>query len=340
MADPDPAVRDLLRAATERLRRDLSDAPAGSAETPYLDALVLLGLASGEPTERLLASLPDPVAPDVRARFHSLLDRRAAGVPVSYLRGSKEFYGRDFLVSPSVLVPRPETELLVELTLALADHRDMDGPQRPHGEARHGGRAPRGSAHQAPSSDAAQPPDAAPLPGARPLHVHDACTGSGCVAVTLAAERPGLLVSVSDVDEAALAVARENATRIAPGRISFWRSNLLSALGPECDRLGLPAPAIITANPPYLTDEEYERLRRAGWPEPERALRAGPDGLALVRTLARQAVTVLAPGSYLVMEVGAEQGDSSARILRDAGFGEARVHKDYAGRDRVVVGRR
>lgn len=293
-------VRDLLRWATRSIASCLAGAPAGSAGTPYLDALVLLAHATGIPTERLLAMLPDELAADAARQFTTLVRERCTGTPVSYIRGFKEFYGREFVVSPAVLVPRPETELLVEAALEALDASNAGA-----------------------------------------LHLHDACTGSGCVAITLAAERPDLLVTASDVDEGALAVAATNRDRLLNGvPLELWRSDALASLDDSLSRRSLPAPWIITANPPYVTDTEYRVMEEAGWPEPAHALAAGPEGLAVIRTLARQAVTALPSGGYLILEIGADQGAASARILSQAGFSTVRVRKDLAGRDRVVVGLR
>jgi release factor glutamine methyltransferase len=295
-------IRDLLRWATGRLSDCLQDAPAGSAETPYLDALVLLSLATAEPIERLMASLRDEIGEQAAARFTRYLDQRCAGLPVSYIRGSKEFYGRDFTVTPAVLVPRPETELLVEIALdSLAD------PGIPT--------------------------------GAGPLHVHDACTGSGCIGITIAAERPDVIVSASDIDPAALEIAAVNRDRlVGRDRVALWESDLLDGASAEFRARVLPQPVIVTANPPYLSDTEYRILRGAGWPEPERALAGGPDGLDVVRRLIRGAVTVVVPGGYLMVEIGADQGEQCARVFDQEGFERVCVRQDLAGRDRVVTG--
>lgn len=301
-------VRDVLHWATMELRQCLQDAPSGSAETPYLDSLLLLSLATGEPTERLLAALPDEVGEDALRRFVRLLDQRCRGTPVSYLRGTKEFYGREFCVNPAVLVPRPDTELLVESAIGIVDSLATE-------------------------------------PGS--LHLHDAFTGSGCIALTIAAERPDIMVSGSDVDDSALLVATANRARLLPPatrpsgeRVPFWRSDVLDAAPREIRARELPAPKIITANPPYLTDSEYEGLRGRGWPEPEAALRGGADGLDLVRKLALQAVTLLPPLGYLLVEVGSQQRSTGMGILADAGFDDIEVQRDLAGRDRVLVARR
>lgn len=306
-------VRSALRWATGQIRACLGGAPEGSAETPYLDALVLLAHAMGEPTERVMASMPDELPGAASERFAAYVEQRCAGAPVSYIRGMKEFYGREFLVSPAVLVPRPDTEILVEEALRLVDLVGGDEPAPAHATAE---------------------------PGASPLHVHDACTGSGCVAITIAAERPTIRVSASDVSGDALSVARRNAERLAGERVAIWHSDLLAALAEESARRDLPAPRIITANPPYLTDTEYRKMRDAGWPEPAQALAAGDSGLSIIRALAREAVTAVPHGGYLVLETGPEQGAAGRSILEGAGFTDVRVSTDLAGRDRVVSGRR
>ncbi len=305
-SSPDPLVRELLRWATSRLSECLREAPFGSGETPYLDSLLLLSFATGEPTERLLAMLPDTVDEKTVMRFVGLVAERCRGIPVSYIRGVKEFYGRDFVVSPAVLVPRPDSEILVEAALSLVDQ----AAEREN------------------------------------LHLHDACTGSGCIAVTIAAERPHVVVSASDIDPETLQIAAENRDRLlgpAPAadwtRLHLWQSDLLLGLRDECRRRGLENPGIITANPPYLTDTEYATLRASSWPEPEHALRGGRDGLDPLRRLAAQAVTALPPGGYLVVEIGPEQGTIACAILEERGFGEIEIRTDLAARDRVVLGR-
>ncbi|MFW6312404.1 MAG: peptide chain release factor N(5)-glutamine methyltransferase [Spirochaetota bacterium] len=293
-------VRRLLRWATTRLRACLAEAPAGSAETPYLDSLLLLSLASGESSERLMASMPDELPRPAVARFAELVEQRCTGMPISYIRGRKEFYGRDFTVSPDVLVPRPDTEILVETALEIIDAWDGEPP-----------------------------------------HVHDTCTGTGCVAITIAAERPSVAVSASDISPAALEIARRNSHDILARPLrGIWKSDLLEGLEQKWAELDLERPAIITANPPYLTDNEYRIMRSSGWPEPEQALRAGTDGLDLIRRLSGQAVALLPPGGYLVMEMGSQQGARGAEILEERGFSGVDIRRDLAGRERVAVARK
>ena len=300
-------LRDALLAARARIEEAGKSAPPGSADTPYLDALVLLAEATGQPKEKLLASPDQPLSSDAAVRFETLVAGRCAGKPVSYLLGRKEFYGRTFAVNESTLVPRPETELLVELALSLVDSagRNRGGPG----------------------------------PADGPLHIHDACTGSGCVAITIKAERPESLVTASDISPPAVETARLNATTIlgneAP-RIEV--ADGLEAI-PLLVRDGLPPPVIVTANPPYLTDNEYGALSARQWPEPRLALEAGPDGLSVIRRIAARATRVLSPGAWLLIEIGATQSGQVGEIFYRAGLTDIAVHQDLAGLDRVCVAR-
>ena len=293
-----PTYRELLSDAVPRITDALRDAVEGSADTPWLDAVVLMRHASGQSQERLIAAMTDPVDASVAQRFESLVERRCAGLPVGYVVGSKEFYGRDFRVTEDVLVPRPDTETLVEVILDL-------------------------------------------LRGCGSAHIHDACTGSGCVAITVAAEAE-CTVSASDVSAAALAVAEHNAMNLLTRdrQPFFFPSDLLTELPDALRRYGLPAPVIVSANPPYLTDTEYMELTRRGWPEPEIALRGGTDGFETLERLAWQALPILARDGYLVVETGSTQGPRVRSILRSAGFLEVRTVRDLGGRERVCVGKR
>jgi len=192
-------------------------------------------------------------------------------------------------VDERVLVPRPETELLVERALAAA--REAAGPVR----------------------------------------LHDACTGSGCVAIACAHELRELEVSVSDLSPDALEVCRSNARRLLGRELDARVSDLLAAV---------PGPfEVVTANPPYLTDDEVARMRADGWPEPELALAGGPDGTDAARRLIPQALARLVPGGTFLMEIAPAQADELAGELERAGFREVRALDDYSGRARLLAGR-
>jgi len=283
------------------IREALNDAAAtlrnARLDTPYLDAVLLLCHTLAVPKERLFADLREAMPEGALPTLRADIDRRIAGVPVSYIRGMKEFYGREFLVDSRVLVPRPDTEILVDAALGLVDSN----------------------------------------PNVR--RVHDVCTGSGCVAITLKAERPTLSVSASDLSASALDVAGENAARLLRSEdartdplVSFSRSDLLAEVAGNFD--------LITANPPYLTSEEYAQMRSEGWPEPAMALDGGNDGLVLVRRLVIEAVECLDRNGYLCVETADPQVSSARTIMANAGFADVMTHTDLAGRGRVTVGRK
>jgi release factor glutamine methyltransferase len=244
----------------------------------------------------------DEVPAGVLDRFTPLLERRLAGTPISYIRGIKEFYGYEFVVNPAVLVPRPETELLVDEVLRIIELFNA------------------------------------------PLHVHDCCTGSGAVAIAIAAEasRRGsadLTVTASDISTHALAVAENNAKRLLPHSrpLLMAKSDLLTGLD-EPPLSQIPRPLVITANPPYLTTKEYEVLSSAGWPEPRLALVSGHSGLDHLTTLSRQAFEYLLPSGWFISEIGAGQGESAIELLSLAGFTDCTLGEDLAGKTRICRG--
>ncbi len=260
--------------------------------SPFLDAALLLAHAMDLSKDRLLASMPDEVSAPALDAYRALIARRASGEPVAYLVGHKEFYGRRYAVDSRVLIPRPDTELLVEVALSLLD--------------RAGG-------------------------GARwPVRCHDAFTGSGCVGITLVAERPDLLVSTSDASEGALAVCRDNARAVLGRELDARSGDILSAATAPLD--------LITANPPYVPAAFTDGMMALGSREPRLALDGGEKGLDLYPRLATQAFALLAEGGALVVEIGEEQGPAVQEIFEDAGFTEVAVYGDLAGHDRVVSG--
>jgi release factor glutamine methyltransferase len=242
--------------------------------------------------DRILASMPDEVAAPALEAYRALVARRASGEPVAYLVGHKEFYGRRYAVDSRVLIPRPDTELLVEVALSLLD--------------RAGG-------------------------GERwPARCHDAFTGSGCVGITLAAERPDIHLSVSDASAGALAVCALNARAILGRGLDARIGNILSAATVPLD--------LITANPPYVSASFTDGMMAEGSREPRLALDGGEAGLDLYPELVAQAFALLVEGGALAVEIGEEQGPAVQEIFEDAGFGEVAVYGDLGSHDRVVSG--
>ncbi len=274
---PEPgraSVGEAVLAAAGRLS-------AAGVETPRLDAELLLGEVLG--LERAGLVMEAGAALDARAalRFGELVARREAREPVAYILGRREFRRIWLSVDRSVLVPRPETELLVEVALTL-------------------------------------PAD---------VRVADVGTGSGAVALALADERPDLAVTGIDISEAALTVARGNELRLGKG-VRFVRADLLDGEGFEA----------VLANLPYVADGQRVSLAPeiTGY-EPELALFGGWDGLTLIRRLlGRLPVGV----RFVAVEIGAGQADPVASLLQAAGLAEVERHRDLAGQERVLVGRR
>lgn len=269
-------MRMALAVATAELRDAGCDSPRLDAELLLADALGATRTALHLRPERILTAAESD-------RFAQLLARRRAREPVAYLLGRKGFRRIELQVDARVLVPRPETELLVEVALAL----------------------PRGA------------------------RVADVGTGSGAVALALKHERPDLRVVATDISADALAVARANARALALD-VAFAHGDLL-------DPVDGPLDAVLS-NPPYVPDGDRDALApEVAVHEPALALFAGPDGLDVYRRLVAAAV---ARAPFVALEVGAGQAAAVGALLRDAGMGEVRAHRDLAGIERVVVGRR
>jgi release factor glutamine methyltransferase len=256
------------------------------------DAGVLARFALGWDGATWLTRLGEAAPDDFVAAFPPLIARRAAREPVAYITGQREFYGRSFLVTPDVLIPRPETELLVDTAL---EHLRTRRP--------------------APS-------------------LVDVGTGSGCLAITLALECPAARVIATDVSAAALGVARRNAARLGvAGRIDFRLGALLGDLDEPVD--------LVVSNPPYVAAGDRASLAADVREfEPHVALFGGADGLAIVRDLVPLAARALAPGAWLILEIGAGQADAVGAIVRDAGLQAIGVRPDLQGIPRVLVAAR
>jgi release factor glutamine methyltransferase len=292
---PSPArwtVKDVLRWTTSRFEE------RGIA-TPRLDAEILTAHALSLPRVQLYVQFDRPLTPTELTAIRESVKRRQAGESVAYVIGKKEFWGLDFAVDARVLVPRPDTETLVDEALARV------------------GKTP-------PAGEVAEP---ATVP--TPPRIADVGTGSGAIAVTLAKTRPDASVFATDVSPDALAVARANAERHGV-LITFLEGNLEAPLIP------LAPFDLITANLPYVPTAEIAGLAPEVRAEPVGALDGGPDGLELVRRLITAAPVLLAPGGALVLEVGAGQAQATARLCEAAGLTDVRVRRDLGEIERVV----
>jgi release factor glutamine methyltransferase len=312
--------------AREALREGA--AALSGTESPFLDASLLLAAALGTDRTALLAAGPESLGTGELASYRSHLEARARGMPVAYILGYKEFWGRRFSVDPRVLVPRPDTEALVEAALKLGDiisRARMDGESM-------------GRTEGGPS-------------GLPRLRVHEACCGSGCVAISLAAERPGWLVSASDLSDGALEVASANAEAILGrgrgslhrpgGPLGLERSDLLSFLFSRGDEHSARGSFdLVLANPPYVPSAEAKALLGRGWSEPPMALDGGEDGLDLVRRLVPEAARALAPGGALLVEADGGQAGAVEELFRASRFTDIEAVLDLGGRARVTSGRK
>ncbi len=264
-------------------RAQLLDSP-----TPDLDARLLLGHLLGVSQTYLIAYGERLLSAEEESRYRALIKRARQKEPIPYLIGHAPCFGLEFQVTPDVLIPRPETEQLLDLALAWAKPR-------------------------------------------QPLNAVDVGTGSGCIAVCLAAHLPQATVQAVDISPGALAVARHNAQQHVEGRIQFHQGDLLTPIQGDLD--------LIVANLPYITESEWTMLDDGvKLYEPEVALKGGDDGLDLIRNLLRQAKSKLNPGGAIFLEIGWKQGSDCQQVAQ-AYFPAAQTEmvSDYAGNDRIVV---
>lgn len=297
-----------------------------TSASPQLDAEVLLCHFLNLNKTQLLMKQNEELADDVKPKLDDAVARRAAGLPIAYITGHKEFYGYDFIVSPAVLIPKPDTEILVEravdVILSMMDAR-----------------------------------------GENLLTVCDMCTGSGCIAIAVAKtlledERvpPEQLpkFTLADISEPALDIARRNATallsdhgRLVMSRFNFVRTNLFDAI---TDAIKYD---VILSNPPYIPHTMVDELLKDGRSEPRLALdgditltgdralatdgsgKAADDGLEIIRNLIPQAQAHLAPRGTVLMETGEYNAEATAALAEAAGF-NTEIHRDLEGQLRVV----
>ncbi|MCH5186851.1 MAG: peptide chain release factor N(5)-glutamine methyltransferase [Oscillospiraceae bacterium] len=254
-----------------------------NSETPLLDARVLLSFV----TKTNAALLFRPLTEDEERLFNGLIERRAAGEPVAYIVGEKEFMGLSFSLNKDTLIPRPDTETVVEFLLE-----------------RYKGRAPK---------------------------ILDLCCGSGCIGISLCHYLPDSKAVLADIAEGALKASEENAKRHGlSDRVYVCRIDVLTeALGSGYD--------IIVSNPPYIPSAVTDTLEVTKT-EPRLALDGGESGLDFYRAITPKAMSALNPGGTLAFEIGYDQSESVSSILRENGFVNTLVKKDYGGNFRLAAG--
>ncbi len=286
------SVADLARWATDDFR-------ARGLESPRLEAELIVAFALGITRVEVIVHGARIVADDELVRLRELVKRRRAREPMAYLRGEREFYGLTFKVDRRVLVPRPDTETLIDVAVARTPAFALGG------------------------------------------RVLDLCTGSGCVAITLAKQRPTTDVVATDLSADALAVARANATRLGAYNVAFLQGDLFGAVRHARLPWSPPRFELVVSNPPYIPTAECEKLMPDVREfEPRMALDGGPDGLAFYRRIVHEAPEFLAREGLLAVEVGAGEAEDVARLFAGAGFTAVETTRDLARVERVVAGRR
>lgn len=252
-----------------------------------MEARVLAAFTWGVAPSWLIAHDTDSLNPEQIARFYAVLARRLEGEPIAYITGYREFYGREFNVSPDVLIPRPETELLVELALAR-------------------------------------------IPIGQSIQVLDLGTGSGCIAISLALERPQACITTIDCSAAALAIARLNKKK--------WNANLTLLESDWFSALGNLKFDLIVGNPPYVAEDDPHLSSGDVRYEPASALRSGKEGMGALSHIIREACTFLNISGCLLLEHGHNQRLPVQNAFHLSGFGETTTRQDLAGKDRVTSG--
>jgi release factor glutamine methyltransferase len=301
------------------LKLGIAQLRAADVSSHTLAAELLLLHATGRSRTSLYSHPEDELSEIESQKYFSMIERRAAGVPTQHLTGKQEFWGLQFEVTPDVLIPRPETEHLIEVALDRLALRDLRSKQSQNmsGEG---------------------------------LLIADIGTGSGCIAIALAKELPAAKVYALDISPAALTVAQRNATRLNfAARITFLESNLLEnlSLGPPRTRRSAIMDHqsscfdLIVSNPPYIARREAETLaREVREHEPAVALFGGEEGYELYADLISQSAGLLKPGGILVLELGHDSLPAVRPLLDTPQWTNVGVTHDLAGLPRILSAER
>ena len=264
------------------------DTLAAVSDSALLDAEVLLCLALNKQRSHLRAWPDLQLQPEHLSAFKALLEQRRQGMPVAYITGNREFWSRDFQVTPDVLIPRPDTELLIELSLNLI-----------------------------PANEAAK--------------IIDLGTGSGIIAITLAAERPHAHISATDFSLAALRIAQLNADKHHINNIQFYQSDWFADIPNTKFNL-------IISNPPYIAEDDSHLQQGDVRFEPQTALCAAERGLGDIKTIADAARNYLEPCGHLLIEHGYDQQQQVQALFKDLQYDKVQTYTDLSGQPRVTYG--
>ena len=279
-------ILKLLHWTTDYFKRNKVSEPRPSAE-------VLLAHLLSKDRLFLYLNYDRPMTAEELAAFRTLVKRRLAGEPNQYITGMQEFWSLPFRVNPDVLIPRPETEVLLETVLEFLGSPDPE------------------------------------------VRVLDLGTGSGAIAVALARELGAVSIVATDSSLAALRLAQENAMlNQIDSKIHFVCADMFSAFSTFSPKF-----SVVATNPPYVSHAEFSNLSpEIREFEPRYALDGGPDGLAAVRHIIKEAPTVLSQAGALIIEIGAKQAESIFALVEDSQHYQSyRIIKDYSGLDRVLL---
>ncbi len=283
-------LKDALALAVDRLT-------AAHVGSPRMNAELLLMFTLGRDRAYLFAHPEYELTAEEQARYQAALGQRTRGVPAQYITGHQEFWGMDLIVTPAVLIPRPETEHVVETVLQFAKA------------------TPNGSLTPSAGS---------------PTRIVDVGTGSGCIAIALAQELPQAEIHATDISPAALEVAQANAARHQfESRIRFHQADLLQGLNPTNFDF-------VVSNPPYVGESEADQVQlEVRKFEPRNAVFAGPTGLEVIERLIPQAHTALKPGGWLILEISGTIADRVSPLLGQ--WKHLQITNDLQGIPRVAA---
>jgi release factor glutamine methyltransferase len=263
-------------------------------DDPAFEAEILLAFVLEKPRSFLHAWPQTSLSMQQAKQFAALTERRSNKEPVAYLIGKREFWSHELSVTADTLIPRPETELLVETALILLSSRTER------------------------------------------VNVLELGTGSGAIAIALASEQPSWQIVATDINPAALAVARQNAERFALKNIKFLCGSWFAALAKEA---GTEDFDMVISNPPYIALSEWPDYQAGLAFEPYSALVSGKDGLDAIREISHLAKDYLRQGAYLLLEHGFWQGEAVRQLFAKEGYQEIRTLKDMTNKERVTLGR-
>ncbi|MFI3186675.1 MAG: peptide chain release factor N(5)-glutamine methyltransferase [Methylococcaceae bacterium] len=258
------------------------------SDSALLDAEVLLCQSLNQPRSHLRAWPDKRLQPEQLTSFSLLVEQRQKGWPIAYITGNREFWSRDFLVTPDVLIPRPDTELLIELSLKL-------------------------------------------IPTGTPFNILDLGTGSGIIAITLAAERTKTQINATDLSLAALRVAQLNANKHSINNIKFYQSNWFSNVPDTKFNL-------IISNPPYIAEDDCHLIQGDVRFEPKTALSSADQGLSDIKIIATAARNYLEPYGHLLIEHGYNQHQLVQALFKYLQYDNVQTYADLSGQPRVTYG--